>query len=227
MTPGICLLLVFLLAGCVTAPPVYPTASPTTPVPTTPEPPPTTPAPTATATPEPTPVPTASVPPPIARFTANVTTGKAPLAVRFTDTSTNSPSGWGWDFGDGSISDEPDPVHLYTLPGTYTVRLRATNSGGSNAETKINYISVTAAYAQPAASFSADPPTVAQPFTVQFHDRSTGPPTAWSWNFGDGGTSAEQNPVHTYPGNGTFIVTLEASNPAGSTRTTGFVILGG
>jgi PKD repeat protein len=104
--------------------------------------------------------------------------------------------------------------------------LRATNSGGANTEMKVNYISVTAAYAQPGASFSADPPTAAQPFTVQFHDRSTGPPTAWLWNFGDGGTSSEQNPVHTYPGNGTFIVTLVASNPAGSTQTTGFVILG-
>jgi PKD repeat protein len=158
---------------------------------------------------------------------ANVTAGKAPLTVRFTDTSTNSPSSWAWDFGDGNTSEEQDPVHMYTTPGAYTVRLRATNSGGSNTETKINYIAIAAAYAQPAASFSANPPTMAQPYTVQFLDRSTGPPTSWSWNFGDGGTSSEQDPVHTYPGNGTFIVTLEVSNPAGSTKTAGFVILGG
>jgi PKD repeat protein len=146
--------------------------------------------------------------------------------VRFTDTSTGSPDGWVWDFGDGNTSSEQNPLFTYTVPGTFTVRLRATNSGGRNNETKVNYITVNPAYTQPAASFSADPPTFAQPFTVQFHDRSTGLPTSWSWNFGDGGTSSEQNPVRTYPGNGTFIVTLEVSNPAGSTETTGFLILG-
>jgi PKD repeat protein len=62
---------------------------------------------------------------------------------------------------------------------------------------------------------------------VQFLDRSTGPPTSWSWSFGDGGASNEQNPVHTYPGPGTFIVTLDVGNPAGNGTTTGFVTLGG
>jgi PKD repeat protein len=167
------------------------------------------------------------MPPPIAGFTATTTTGKTPLTVRFTDTSTGSPGEWAWDFGDGNTSNERNPSHTYNVPGSYTVRLRATNNGGSNTETKVNYITVQPAYVQPGASFSADPPSFAQPFTVQFHDRSSGFPTTWAWNFGDGGTSAGQNPVHTYPGNGTFIVTLEVSNPAGSTVTTGFVILGG
>lgn len=223
---GTCLLVILLLAGCVTAPPVPPPITSPTKQPTTPEPSPATPAMTAIITAEPTPSPTAPVPPPIAGFTANTTTGKDPFTVWFTDTSTGSPNGWAWDFGDGNASTEQSPDHIYTVPGSYSVRLRATNSGGSNTETKVNYISVNAAYTQPGASFSADPPTFAQPFTVQFHDRSTGLPTSWSWNFGDGGTSSEQNPVHTYPGNGTFIVTLEVSNPAGSTDTTGFVILG-
>ena len=224
---GICFLVILLLAGCIAAPPAPPPATSPTKQPVTPGPSPATPAMTATITPEPTPSPTASVPPPIAGFTSNTTTGKAPLTVRFTDTSTGDPTGWNWSFGDGNTSDERNPAHTYTVPGSYPVRLRTTNSGGTNNETKVNYITVNPAYTQPAASFSADPPTFAQPFTVQFHDRSTGLPTSWSWNFGDGGTSGEQNPVHTYPGNGTFIVTLEVSNPAGSTETTGFVILGG
>ena len=153
------------------------------------------------------------------------------MPVQFTDISQTGGGSaitlWLWNFGDGSTSDERNPAHIYTVPGSYTVRLRAANPGGSNSDTKVNYITVNPAYTQPGAAFSADPPTFAQPFTVQFHDRSSGPPTAWSWNFGDGGTSGEQNPGHTYPGNGTFIVTLEVSNPAGSTKSTGFVILGG
>ncbi|WP_442919563.1 PKD domain-containing protein [Methanoculleus sp.] len=55
---------------------------------------------------------------------------------------------------------------------------------------------------------------------MQFTDTSTGNPTAWSWTFGDGGTSTEQNPVHTYTAAGTYTVTLTATNAAGSNTTT-------
>ena len=55
---------------------------------------------------------------------------------------------------------------------------------------------------------------------VQFRDFSQAHPTAWSWNFGDGNTSTLQNPFHTYTANGTYTVTLTASNPSGSTPKT-------
>ncbi len=54
---------------------------------------------------------------PVANFTSNVTAGFAPLAVQFTDTSTGSPTGWAWDFGDSNTSTLRDPVHLYSTPG--------------------------------------------------------------------------------------------------------------
>jgi PKD repeat protein len=223
---GVCILLAVMVAGCMTQPPVLPPSSPTaTPAPETT---PVSPVPTETITPELTPSPTPlSIPPPIAQFTASPTAGKVPLTVSFTDTSAGSPTGWAWDFGDGNTSSLENPVHIYTIPGDYTVRLIASNSGGINSETKFYYITANPAYAPPGASFSASPPTMAQPYTVQFLDRSTGPPTGWSWNFGDGGSSDEQDPVHTYPGPGTFIVTLDVSNPAGNSTTTGFVTLGG
>jgi PKD repeat protein len=228
MMVGVCIMLTMIIAGCITPPPVTPPSSPTPSETMTPEMTLTSPLPTETVYPELTPSPTIiSIPPPIARFTASPTAGKVPLTVYFTDLSTGSPTSWAWDFGDNTTSNLRNPVHTYTVHGTYTVRLLASNSGGGNMEAKIYYITVNPAYAPPGASFSADRPTMAQPFTVQFLDRSTGPPTGWSWNFGDGGTSDEQNPVHTYPGPGTFIVTLDVSNPAGSGTTTGFVTLGG
>jgi PKD repeat protein len=226
-----CVMVGMVISGCITQTPVPAPGSPPSTPSATLVTPPSSQVPTATITPEPTQSPTlppttSSLPPPITSFTASPTAGKAPLTVHFIDTSTGSPTSWAWDFGDHNSSGLQDPTHIYNSAGTYTVQLRASNSGGSNTETKYYYITVNPAYVQPGGAFSANPPTMAQPYTVQFLDRSTGTPTNWSWNFGDGGTSTEQNPVHTYPGPGTFIVTLKVSNPAGSTKTTGYVTLG-
>jgi PKD repeat protein len=74
-----------------------------------------------------------TVPPPVASFTANPTSGTVPLSVSFTDTSTGNPTGWSWDFGDGSpLSTLQNPGHNYTVAGAYTAKLTASNSGGSN-----------------------------------------------------------------------------------------------
>jgi PKD repeat protein len=81
--------------------------------------------------------------PPVAGFTADVTSGKAPLAVTFTDQSTNSPTGWSWDFGDSGTSTLQNPAHTYTAAGTYTVTLTASNEDGSNTVVKADYIAVT------------------------------------------------------------------------------------
>ena len=74
---------------------------------------------------------------PSANFAANATNGSAPMDVQFIDHSTNSPTSWSWDFGDGATSTEQNPTHTYTKPGVYTVSLTATNAGGSNTETQI------------------------------------------------------------------------------------------
>jgi len=170
---------------------------------------------------------TATIPPPIAQFSAKSTSGVDPLTVKFTDESSLSPDHWAWDFGDGSTSNEQNPVHVYSTSGSYTVRLVVSNGGGSNSETKYYYIMVNPAYRPPGASFTANPPTVAQPYTVEFIDTSTGPPTNWSWSFGDGGSSDLQNPIHSYPATAaTWYVTLNVSNPAGSSETTGTVTFG-
>jgi uncharacterized membrane protein len=78
----------------------------------------------------------------VAAFTANTTSGDAPLTVQFTDQSTNEPTGWSWAFGDGGTSTARNPSHAYAEAGVYTVTLTASNAYGSDAETKTGYITV-------------------------------------------------------------------------------------
>ena len=82
--------------------------------------------------------------PPTADFTATQTTGCSPLTVTFTDTSNGNGgtiTGWAWDFGDSTTyNGQTPPAHLYSSPGTYTVKLTATTSCGTNTMTKTNYI---------------------------------------------------------------------------------------
>jgi PKD repeat protein len=86
--------------------------------------------------------------PPVANFTANITSGIAPINVQFNDTSTNSPTSWNWNFGDigpENTSTLKNPVHTYSLPGSYTVSLNVTNSAGSNTTVKTDYVIITQA----------------------------------------------------------------------------------
>ena len=68
----------------------------------------------------------------------------------------------------------------------------------------------------PKADFSASAREGGSPLPVQFTDKSTNSPTSWAWTFGDGSTSTEQNPAHTYVKSGMYSVKLKVSNPAGS-----------
>jgi PKD repeat protein len=83
-------------------------------------------------------------PPPVANFTGTPTSGTAPLNVQFTDTSTNNPTSWAWDFDNNGTADSTvkNPSHIYANPGTYSVKLTAANSGGSDVEVKTGYITV-------------------------------------------------------------------------------------
>ncbi len=81
---------------------------------------------------------------PAAAFTADTTSGTAPLTVQFTDQSTNSPTSWAWDFNnDGTVdSTDQNPTHEYSTAGAYSVKLTATNDAGSDDEIKTDYITV-------------------------------------------------------------------------------------
>ena len=152
-------------------------------------------------------------PAPVAAFVGSPTSGCAPLTVNFTDQSTGDITSWSWNFGDTQTSSAQNPSHTYTSAGTYTVTLTVTGPGGSDGETKTNYITVNGA---PTAGFIGSPTSGTEPLTVNFTDQSTGA-TGWSWDFGDGvGTSTAQNPNYTYANAGTYTVTLTATNACGS-----------
>jgi PKD repeat protein len=165
----------------------------------------------------------APIAPPVAGFTGSPTSGKAPLSVTFTDSSTNSPTAWQWTFGDGNTSGVQSPVHIYEIPGNFTVSLTASNAGGSSTMTRSNYINVSESLViTPVANFTGRPTRGKVPLTVTFTDSSRNAPTAWSWTFGDGNATGAtlQNPVHTYFTLGNFTVSLTASNTGGSSTLT-------
>ena len=156
---------------------------------------------------------------PTAEFSADPTSCCAPLTVSFTDLS--NPNGqpitaWSWSFGDGATSTAQNPSHVYDTPGSYSVSLTVTNACGSDTDTKTEYIQVGG---PPTAEFSADPTSCCAPLTVDFTDLSDGnnkPIDSWSWSFGDGDTSTEQNPSHVYDTPGSYSVSLTVTNACGS-----------
>ena len=146
-------------------------------------------------------------------FTAAPQTGcSAPLQVRFT--SSVSPAGsysYLWDFGDGGTSSAPNPIHLYTTTGDFTITLTVTDPNGCQETVqKDNFVLINT----PAADFQALSTTVCTGQPVQFENLSTGA-DGYLWTFGDGGTSTGVNPTHTYAAPGTYPVSLTATNSAG------------
>jgi len=150
-------------------------------------------------------------------FTADRTLTSVDRFIRFTDLSTNEPTSWVWDFGDGTTGTGQTPDHAYHAIGTYDVTLTVSNQYTMSSLTKKHYITVVN---MPRANFVADKTKGQAPLTVSFTDTSSGTPTLWSWDFGDGVTSAEQNPVHSYTENGVYTVSLTASNVNGADKET-------
>lgn len=140
------------------------------------------------------------------------------FTATFTDQSTGSPTGWAWDFGDGGSSTDQNPVHTYDTSGGFTVRLTVTNST-DNPSTASQRITVPPTSSLPQASFKAE----TDGLTANFTDQSTGDPTSWSWDFGDGATSTQQNPSHEYDATGRYQVSLTVSNDSGDSTASRFV----
>ncbi|HOS82556.1 MAG TPA: PKD domain-containing protein [Methanolinea sp.] len=169
------------------------------------------------------------LPKPVANFVASPTSGGSPLTVQFTDTSMNNPVTWKWEYSKGSgtwvqFSTAQNPSFTFNETGSYSIRLTVTNAAGSNTVTRANYITVNPVR-KPIALFSQDKVLGRAPLTVSFRDRSLYNPTDYFWTFGDGATSTEQNPVHTYTRSGLFTVQLRVSNTAGSDTARGMVFV--
>ncbi|WP_375436584.1 GEVED domain-containing protein [uncultured Hymenobacter sp.] len=87
--------------------------------------------------------------PPVAAFTSNFVLGNCQNPVQFTDQSSNAPTSWLWNFGDGSTSTQQNPSHIYSTAGVFNVSLTATNSFGNNVVTQNSHV----VFMQPCVSY--------------------------------------------------------------------------
>jgi len=159
---------------------------------------------------------------PVADFASSSSGGTVPVTVAFTSTTTGVFGAQLWSFGDGTFSIEPNPVHVFTQAGSFTVSLTALGGGGTSTASKAGLVTATdpGGTNPPVANFRVDRTAGNVPLPVQFTDLSTGEVSAWLWNFGDGSTSTLRNPLHSYTADGVFTVTLTASGPGGANAIT-------
>jgi len=161
--------------------------------------------------------------PPTAAFTASPNPVNAGSLVTFADASYDDDGdivSWSWDFGDTGTSTEQNPTHTYSAVGSYPVTLTVTDDEGA---TDTATLTVEVTNAPPVADFTMPPQPYYEGGTVQFTDVSTdsdGVIIAWSWVFSDGGTSTDQNPVHTYLEDGEYTVDLTVTDDDGAIDTT-------
>ncbi|MDB5191300.1 MAG: hypothetical protein JWQ96_863 [Segetibacter sp.] len=158
---------------------------------------------------------------PAVDFKTDDSIGCAPLFSRFVN---NSLAGSGtiasseWNFGDGALSSQLNPVHNYTAAGAYGVFLKVTNSFGcSNILSKPQYVKVGTAVN---AGFNFSVPSYCSfPVNVSFTNITTGSTLSYVWNFGDGTTSLQNDPQHVFSTPGNFTVTLIAKSSEGCSDT--------
>lgn len=131
--------------------------------------------------------------------------------LMFFDMSSGNINSWQWSFGDGAVSSLQNPVHLYSLPGTYVVCLTIHGADSLCYSTVCDTVFVgTNTGCQSNFTWYAD--TLNTTYTIHFIDQSSGGATIWNWSFGDSTYSNLQNPTHTYAQPGTYYVCLSISS---------------
>ena len=155
------------------------------------------------------------------------------VAAPFTDTSSDTDGtvvAWSWDFGDGGASTDRNPEHVYAAPGTYNVRLTVTDDDGATDTTTRSVLVVVPPPIPPVAAFAPPvSPHAGQP--AAFVDLSTdadGTIVSHEWDFGDGSTSTDANPVHVYAEPGEYTASLTVTDDDGETDTASltFIVCG-
>jgi PKD repeat protein len=145
-----------------------------------------------------------------ANYTTTFSSSCAPMMVNFVDQSNHAIS-WKWRFGDGMTSTARNPLKIYNNSGGFDVSLSVTNNEGCrDTLTLKNDIFVPG----PITNFSVSDSVVCGISPVQFTDSSTDA-AQWNWFFGDGNTSNQQNPIHTYTTPGAYSITLTTTDSFG------------
>src|SRR5688572_12958294 len=133
--------------------------------------------------------------------------------INFTNTSSTPPSASTWDFGDGNTATTLNATHSYSAAGTYSVKL--INVYPDCTDSVIKTVTVNP---PPTITFTVDKNIACQaPMQVNFQDNTLNGST-WAWEFGDGGTSIQRNPSHTYTAAGTYNVKLTVTDASGCTN---------
>lgn len=155
---------------------------------------------------------------PVANFTANVTSGCAPVTVILTDVSTGNPKFWNWDLGNGQLANTQNTQVTFSNPGKYTITLVARNANGTNGITKTDYIVVSPS---PTADFTVDRNIVCMPSGVKFTDNSqanSGTLNKYEWDLGDGTLSDQPNPQKKYTKTGYYNISLQVTSTTGCSK---------
>ena len=139
-------------------------------------------------------------------------------AIQFTNTSNPAPVSATWDFGDMTTASTLNPIKTYSTPGTYTVTMVSDFGGCQGTSTQTVTVSP-----KPTASFTTTNLLACKaPLSVNFTNISTGA-VSYLWHFGDGTTSTDNSPTHTYTSLGNFGITLTATNANGCTDTLRYI----
>ena len=143
---------------------------------------------------------------------------KTPVLFKDTSKTNSKIVSWQWNFGDGNVQvlDHGGTVsHRYLNPGQYNVVLTITDAGGCASSTSnlYQYVSVSG----PGAAFNPSSSNTYITLPVTFYNNTNNynsPNTTYGWTFGDGSSSTDYYPTHTYNNPGNFTVKLIATNPA-------------
>ncbi len=153
---------------------------------------------------------------PVAAFTAVDTLTCPGRNIQFLNSSTGPGLIYYWEFGDGNISINANPIHAYAADGTYSVKLVIIDQYGcTDSVTRINYINIVT----PIADFTVSDSTGTCPPLIVFFTNTSQHFTSISWDFGDGTSSLLANPSHFYNTPGTFNAVLTVTGPGGCTST--------
>ena len=152
---------------------------------------------------------------PIVQFNTPTLSGCTPLNVTFGDlSSTATGSTYNWDFGDNTFSTIKNPIHVYTMNGSFTVKEVVIAPGGcSDSLIKTGYINVLSAISPSFTELNRCTNS-----TTLFTDNSvitSGTITNWDWDFGNGSSSTIQNPSFVYTSSGKYSVKLTTTSNQG------------
>jgi len=156
-----------------------------------------------------------SIPDPVAAFSDDIKEefGCVPLKVSFRMESQDVAMKYFWDFGDGTFSSDPNPVHVFTETGTYSVELTVTSLINQKYITTVSSDPIVV-FGRPEVAFSLASDVNVAGNEVAFSDLSSNV-IEWEWDFGDLSTSYEENPTHRYDEEGTYVVELVGTDPNG------------